>query len=256
MYPYPTLSIITPSLNHGRFIEQTILSVLAQGYPNLQYIVIDGGSTDGTIAILRRYSQQLTWLSEPDHGQAAAINKGLRLATGDIVAFLNSDDLYEPGALTAVGHFLASNPRAAWLSGLCVNIDESGSEIRPRTYLYKKFWLLLNSGLALKVLNYISQPATFWRRSIISEIGYLNEQLHYTMDYDYWLRLRKRHRLHVMNRDLARFRLHPSSKSGSTFHAQFDEELAVAERHCSGLPVLLHRVYHRFIIEVYKRTAS
>jgi hypothetical protein len=178
----------------------------------------------------------------------------LRRATGEIVTFLNSDDLYEPVALRTVGEFFAGHPDAIWLTGRCTNINETGRVIRPRTRLYKNFFLALNQYWILQILNYIGQPATFWRRGVLQRIGYLNERLHYTMDYEYWLRLGKESRPHVVSQDLARFRIHRGSKSGSTIHRQFDEELAVAERHCSPFPLLMHRLYHPVIIEIYKRT--
>lgn len=147
----PKITIITPSLNQAFFIEETIQSVFSQGYPYLEYLVIDGGSTDGTIDILKKYEGRLSWISGPDSGQTNAINKGLRLATGEVVAFLNSDDLYEPGALLTVGEFFASRPEAVWLTGMCINIDQSGKEIRQRTRLYKNFWLGLHSYSILQI---------------------------------------------------------------------------------------------------------
>jgi glycosyltransferase involved in cell wall biosynthesis len=249
----PKISIITPSLNQDTFIEATIQSILNQGYPNLEYLIIDGDSTDGTMQIVKRYEEQLSWISEKDNGQSAAINKGLRLATGDIVAFLNSDDLYEPGALLAVGEYFASHPEANWLTGLCINIDQSGNEIRRFNRFYKNFWLRWNSFSILKILNYVSQTSTFWRRSAMNKIGYLNEQLYYTMDYDYWLRLGQHYPLHVLYRDLARFRIHNNSKSGTTTHRQFDEELIVLKKYYKGLPVCLHRIHGMLIVKIYEQ---
>jgi len=249
----PKISVITPSLNQASFIEETIQSVLSQNYPKLEYLVVDGGSTDNTLQIISKYESHLSWISETDNGQAAAINKGLRLVNGDVVAFLNSDDLYEPGALMAVGNFFADYPEANWLTGLCINIDQSGNEIRRRIRLYKNFWLRFNNYSILQVLNYISQPSTFWKRSAMNRIGYLNEQLHYTMDYDYWLRLGQYYSLHVLYRDLAKFRIHSNSKSGATTHRQFDEELKVVEQYYTGLPVFLHRLHGAVTIKIYEQ---
>jgi glycosyltransferase involved in cell wall biosynthesis len=249
----PKISIVTPTLNQALFIEETIQSVLSQDYPNLEYLIVDGGSTDNTMQVIRKYEAHLSWISEKDNGQTDAINKGLKLVTGDIVAFINSDDCYAPGAFMAVGEFFASHPETNWLTGLCINIDEAGNEIRRLTRLYKNFWLLWNSYTVLKVLNYISQPSTFWKRSTMERIGYFNEKLYYTMDYDYWLRLGGSYPLHVLYRDLARFRIHGNSKSGTTTHRQFDEELKVVEQYYRGLPVFIHRLHGKLITKVYER---
>jgi glycosyltransferase involved in cell wall biosynthesis len=256
MNKLPKISIITPSFNQGQFIEETIQSVLNQDHPDLEYIVIDGGSTDNTLDILRKYNDSILWMSEPDRGQVDAINKGLRRATGEIVAFLNSDDLYEPGALWAVSEYAVDHPEAMLITGQCRNIDEKGEETRKAITLYKNFWLGLRSYRVLLVLNYISQPATFWRYAVTEQIGYLDESLHYTMDYDYWLRIGCKYPIHYLHRNLACFRIHSSSKSGTTAHKQFDEELFVAGKYGSGLPLKLHR-FHRFVtVAIYKGMLS
>ena len=252
MKSIPKISIITPSLNQVSFIEETILSVLSQKYPNLEYLVIDGGSTDGTLDTLKKYSDRLTWISEKDSGQSSAINKGLRMATGDVVAFLNSDDLYEQGTLAMVGDYFARHENAFWLTGYCLNIDQNGHEIRSFIRDYKNFWLRWNHYQVLKVLNFISQPSTFWRRSTMSEVGFLDESLHYTMDYDYWLRLGRKFPLHVIRKNLSRFRLHEQSKSGTTYHDQFDEELRVAKKYFRGLPIFLHFIHQYLSSKVYQ----
>lgn len=249
----PLITIITPSYNQACFIEQTIESVLDQKYPCLQYIVMDGGSTDGTQALLRKYDRHLEWFSERDRGQSHAVNKGLRLAAGEIVAFINSDDYYEPGALWAAGGFFAAHPDAAWLTGKCRTVDETGREIRRPVTLYKHLWLRLRSYRALQVLNYVSQPATFWSRKLLPEIGYLDEGLRYTMDYDYWLRIGKRYPLRTIDRCLACFRIHSCSKSGTTAHLQFDEELETARRHSQSRRLLaLHRLHRAITVTIYR----
>jgi glycosyltransferase involved in cell wall biosynthesis len=248
----PKISIVTPSFNQGQFIEETIQSVLNQNYPDLEYIIVDGGSTDNTLDILRKYSDSVFWIIEPDRGQVDAINKGLRRATGEVIAFLNSDDLYVPGALRAVGEYAVAHPEAMLITGQCRNIDENGAEIRKAIAFYKNIWLRLRSYQALLTLNYISQPATFWRKAVIERIGYLDESLHYTMDYDYWLRIGCQYTIHCLYRYLACFRIHSSSKSGTTAHKQFDEELFVAAKYGAGLPLRLHRL-HRFVtVFIYK----
>ncbi len=250
----PTISVITPSFNQAVFLEACLQSVQGQAYPNVEHIVVDGGSTDGTLDILKKYDSRIRWFSEPDHGQAHAINKGLALASGEVLAYLNSDDAYLPGALKAVGAYFAGHPEAMWLSGYCRNVDAGGRRVRPLIRLYKNFWLRLRSYRALLVLNYIAQPATFWRRCALGADPRLDEGLHYTMDYDLWLRIGRRHRLHVLPRDLALFRLHGGSKSGSTAHRQFDEELQVACRYAGGLLAWAHRLHRDLAVAVYSRT--
>jgi len=249
----PRITVITPSFNQGAYIEETINSVLGQDYPELEYIVMDGGSTDETLDILRRYEDHLTWYSEPDRGQSHALNKGFRRATGDVIAFLNSDDRYEPDALPTVGRYFADYPQAAWLAGRCRNIDHHGQEIRKAITAYKNFWLRFGNYHVLQILNYIAQPATFWRRVVYEEVGDFDESLQYAMDYDYWLRVGQSFRLHTTDRYLAQFRIHPTSKTGSSASAQFVSELAIVRRYTRSLPLLAaHRLHSFLIVSVYR----
>lgn len=256
----PRISVITPTFNQGAFIEQTIRSVLDQAYPYLEYLVMDGGSTDNTLEILKQYAGRLQWFSEQDHGQSHAINKGIRLATGDVIAYLNSDDVYEPGALLRVGQYCAAHPQARWVTGRCRFINQEGLEIRRPVTLYKYFWLLTRSYRALQTLDYVSQPATFWHRAVIERVGDFDETLYYTMDYDYSLRVGKQFKLHLIPHLLASYRVHTSSKtftSAAAVRAQFAEDLAVARKH--GAPPLLawlHARHNDFITYVYNRNVA
>jgi GT2 family glycosyltransferase len=244
------LTIVTPSYNQAPFIERTIASVLHQDYPSVEYIVMDGGSTDGTVEILERYSDRVIWTSEKDGGQSDAINKGLRLATGDVVAFLNSDDTYAPGALRKVASYFSQNPATQWAYGKCRIIDEHDREIRRPITLYKNLLLRKYSYRKLLAENFISQPATFWRREVHDEVGYLNEDEHYVMDYEFWLRLGRQYPAGVIGEYLASFRMYDSSKSGSLSNPQFSDELRVARSFSNGarLPILVHRFnYHKIV---------
>ncbi len=250
----PKISIITPSYNQAQFIERTILSVLNQDYQNVEYIVMDGGSTDGTLEILQKYADRLTWKSEKDNGQAEAINKGLKMATGDVVAYLNSDDTYDSGALTKVIDFFEQNPDKNWVYGKCKIIDENDREIRKPITAYKNLLLRKFSYSKLLSENFISQPATFWKREIHSQVGFFDESEHFCMDYEFWLRIGKNNPAGVIDDYLANFRYYTSSKSGSVNKKQFQDELRIAKKYSQGkiLPIWLHEFNYWKIILIYR----
>jgi glycosyltransferase involved in cell wall biosynthesis len=189
----PKLSVITPSLNQGAFIERTIRSVLDQGYPDLEYVIVDGGSTDGTLDVIRRYEDRLAWwVSEPDEGQTDAINKGIRRTSGEIVAYLNSDDYYQPGAFErAMSAF--ESPGARWVAGASDNVDANGdplptgmSQAMPPSFFEDtprgRGWWLLSPWR-------VPQPSTFWRRDLFDEYGLFREDMHYAFDAEFMVRL-------------------------------------------------------------------
>jgi glycosyltransferase involved in cell wall biosynthesis len=252
VHTYPKIAIITPSYNQAQFIERTILSVLGQNYPNLEYIVMDGGSRDGTVDILRKYEGSLTWVSEKDKGQADAINKGMARSTGDIIAYLNSDDVYEPGALMRVAEYFSFHPEVRWLTGKCRIIDERDREVRRPITAYKNFLLRHYSYPLLLVTNPVSQPATFWKRSAVDEFGPFDENEHLVMDYDYWLRMGKKYPPAVLDSYLAGFRVYALSKTSSSFLTTFEREMLLARKHStSALLNGLHRVSYLCISAVY-----
>lgn len=251
------LSIITPSFNQVQFIERTIRSVLSQtGDFVLEYIIVDGGSTDGSLDIIKRWALtdgRLRWLSEPDHGQSDAINKGLRLATGDIVAFLNSDDVYCSGALQVVVQAFTAQPERIWLYGRCYIIDDQDKEIRRGVTLYKNILGRNYSYTKLLILNFISQPASFWRRSCLTTLGLFDETEHLVMDYDYWCRLGQQSEPICLSNYLAGFRVYKTSKSGQRFKEQFADELRVAKKYTNNsLIMTLHKLHSYFIITCYR----
>ncbi|MBT3322237.1 MAG: glycosyltransferase [Anaerolineae bacterium] len=249
MQTQPKISIISPSLNQGSFIEETILSVLSQEYENLEYIVVDGLSTDKTLSILRKYSDNLTWISEKDNGQTNAINKGIRLATGEIIGYLNSDDILLPNALKSVAQAFRENPSAMWITGKSLIIDEEGKSIRKLITKYKNLYLKTHSFKSLLVADYISQPATFWKKEIISDVGYLDESLDYVMDYEYWLRIYQNFKPVFINQYLASFRIHHASKttSGSYTKKYIDEERKIIVQYSISKFWLLLNKSHRFL---------
>jgi glycosyltransferase involved in cell wall biosynthesis len=221
-------TIITPNKNGGRFLEETLRSVISQKEPgvDLEYIVIDGGSTDDSLGIISRYEWDISQIiSEPDRGPVSAINKGLRLASGEIVAWLNADDRYHPGALKKVAHVMAAHPDIALCFGACRIIDEEGREIRRGITRFKEAFFPFSSRFTIQCLNYISQPAMFFRRSALEVAGDLREDMVAAWDYDFILRLWwEGGAEHVPGVPLADFRWHPSSISARRFSIQFKEE--------------------------------
>jgi glycosyltransferase involved in cell wall biosynthesis len=248
--PYPKISIVTPSLNQGEFIEQTIRSVLSQEYPNLEYIIMDGGSSDNTLDLLRSYSDRVKWVSEKDNGQTNAINKGLRMSSGDIVAYLNADDLFLPGTLERVAKNFMENPKTMWLTGRCQIITENGQETRRLITAYKDLWLNIHQTSLLFITDYISQPATFWRASLLNELGYFDESLHYALDYEYFLRLNTRYPLVILPEYLAAFRVHRQSKNANAFHRNVyvDEDRIAVHRYTNSKALRALHDIHRWLM--------
>jgi len=251
----PKISIITPSYNQAQFIRATIDSVLSQDYPNLEYFVIDGGSTDGTIEILQSYGKKIQWVSEQDKGQTDAINKGLRLAKGEVLAYLNSDDIYLPGALRTVGECYAKT-KADWITGDCLTIDALGKVSKANGIIsyYKRFLMSIYSPLTLRIADsMLPQPSTFWSRKAWVKIGEFNEKYHYVMDYDYWLRMAKYFRPHDVKRALSGFRFQQDSKSQTgRFELMAEGNIALKANGASSLELWLHDRHNNLTLFVYK----
>lgn len=209
---FPKITIVTPSYNQGQFIERTIESVLNQDYPNLEYIIMDGGSKDNTLQIIKKYQKHLIWKSEKDDGQADAINKGLRISTGDILAYLNSDDTYMPNILKKVGQIFNEQSAIDFLYGKGRLIDIHDKEIGfyndSQTDADKLFTQCA-----------ISQPTAFWRRKVMDKVGLFDPSFQYTMDYEYWMRIAKQFDLHYFDQlVIANTRIHPDAKTSSQTH--------------------------------------
>lgn len=230
------ISIVTPSFNQVDFLRQTMRSILDQpGEFDLQWIVADGGSTDGSVELLQGCDDdRLTFFSESDEGQSDAINKALDRADGDIIGWLNSDDLYCDGTLAAVVDAFAAHPNNGWLVGRCDIIDGEGNEIRPFVTRYKNRALDRYSYRRLLKENFISQPAVFWRREFGEQAGRLDKSLKWTMDYDLWLRMGRMGDPLIVDRTLSQFRLYQTSKTGRLDRRQYDEEYTVACRYMAG----------------------
>ncbi len=222
---YPKISIVTPSFNQGKFIESAIQSVLQQNYSNFEHIILDNCSTDQTVEILQRYPH-LIWKSKPDRGQSDALNQGFRLATGDIIGWLNADDLYLPECFERIAVSFAS-PQSDIVYGDYRWIDEHGKIIQLRKELDFDFFILKY----LHVL-YIPSTSTFFNRRIFEEENFLDHSLKYSMDYEFFLRLaRKKYRFIHLNAYLADFRWHEENKSIIAYHEQNEEKQRALLRH-------------------------
>jgi len=220
----PSISIVTPSLNQGRFIEETIQSVLQQDYPNIEYVVMDGGSTDETMSILKKYDGRLRWVSEPDCGQSDAINKGWRLCRGEIVAYLNADDTYAPGALASVAETFSGHPAAAMVYGECRSFWPDGRQVINQPPATVTAAALIDQG------NLIFQPASFLRRTALERAGGIDPSIRYWMDYDLYIRLATVGPFVRLPRVLANFRVHDEQKSADA-PALYREARQISRQH-------------------------
>lgn len=203
----PLVTIVTPSFNQARYLEDTIQSVLNQDYPNLEYIVVDGASTDGSVDIIRKYEEKLTWwVSEKDDGQAEAINKGLSRAQGEIIAWLNSDDTYLPGAISSAVKVFEEHPEVALVYGNMLAVDENGETINVLGY----HQLNLDDLLCFQI---IGQPAVFFRRTALKEAGDLDPTYHFLLDHHLWLRIALQGRILHLEKTWAAARYHAEAKN-------------------------------------------
>lgn len=228
--PWPRITIVTPSYDQGRFIEETIRSVLLQGYPNLEYIIVDGGSSDNTVEIIRRYEPYLAdWLSEPDDGQADAINKGFQKSSGEILAWQNSDDIYLPDAFGTVAERLRENPGASLFFGNLKFIDEEDRECGELRFVPFSRWALVREGTML------ANQAAFWKRELFLIAGPLDTSLTFCMDYEFFLRASVHGRFEFVRRFLGAFRIHGKSKSSTLSQVGAREHAEVLRRvHVAG----------------------
>jgi glycosyltransferase involved in cell wall biosynthesis len=217
------------SFNQAGYIEANIRSVLDQGYPDVEHIVVDAGSTDGTLAILEKYSDSVDWISEPDGGQSEGLNKGFRMATGDVIGWVNSDDMLAQGALSSVGAFFRDNPDEIAMVGDQEVIDETGQIIsinksRPYSHDY-----LLNHARGT------TQNSLFFRKEVFSRIGYIDESLHYAMDREFFIRLAGLREVPYFPQVLAQFRVHSDAKSAGGAYRFALELLRIRSRHRGNL---------------------
>lgn len=240
----PLVSIVTPSYNQGRFIAETIESVLTQDYSPLEYLVIDGGSTDETVEILKRYENRLSYVSEKDRGQSEAINKGWRRARGEILAWLNSDDIYLPGAVSKAVAFLQGHPEFGAVYGEGNHIREDGKIIER--YPTEPF-----NRLRLIETCYICQPTVFIRKKVLQEVGILDETLRYCMDYDLWIRIASRYDFGYLPEYLACTRFYGETKTLGQKLQVHREILEMVHRHHHSVPASWVYGYSHAFLEKY-----
>jgi len=238
MNAWPRISIITPSFNQAAFIEKTIQSVLSQNYSNLEYIIIDGGSTDGSVDIIKKYADKLSyWISEKDNGQANAINKGFCKATGDIIGWLNSDDEYCPDTLKTVAQTFMADKDLDLVFGNRLTVDISNKLIRDDRHTRFTFPSLVIYGMI------ISQPAAFWKRQLIEKFGYLDESLRFAMDYEFFCRIGAYIKTRHIRKHFAKFRWHQTSKTRTIIDIAKIEHQQISHKYmqsvCKGWPVNL-----------------
>ena len=253
MEDLPAITVVTPCLNAAGTIEEALASVRSQRYPRVEHLVVDGGSTDGTLEIVRN-AEGVRVVSEPDGGRVEAVNKGVAMASGEVVGWLNADDRYEPGALRAVGEAFAGRPGVTWVTGYCRIIDGVGREIRKGVTAYKNAFLRRFSYRLYLTQNFVSDPATFVRRDVLLDAGPLDDRYAISHDYDLWLRVARHGDPVVLRRYLSSFRMVEGTLSMEGFERQFAEHAEVARRHGEGhrIAVAVNALTSKLIVLVYR----
>lgn len=221
---WPKISIVTPSYNQADFLERTILSVLNQNYPNLEYIIIDGGSQDGSIEIIKKYEKYLSfWVSEPDNGQANALNKGFSIATGELVGWQNSDDIFLPYSFVNVANAYKQTKKFDLFFGNIVFLNERDEIINDLRFVPFNYRSLLYEGTVL------SNQAAFWKRELFEKYGFFNEKYLFCMDYEFWIRIGKNCKFYFIHEYLGGFRLHRTSKTNTIAKSGLQEHYSILE---------------------------
>ena len=239
---WPKISVVTPNYNYCCYLEETIRSVLLQSYPNLEYIIIDGGSNDGSLEIVRKYERWLTWESKPDSGSSDAINKGLRLATGEILAFLNSDDYYQPGTLAQIACEIDAARDRYVVMGDTNEVNAQGKLLRLWQARTPSFNSLLFQYRLCRIGGIVvmpNQPSVFWHRHVQEKVGYFREDLEYGFDYEYWLRmLANGFKFHNLHEVYSNYRFHQQSRSYQGWKGFYPEWKKVSNEYLEGLPAI------------------
>jgi glycosyltransferase involved in cell wall biosynthesis len=249
----PRITIVTPSYNQGEFIEETILSVLNQNYPFLEYIIMDGGSTDNSVDIIKKYEDKLSfWVSNPDGGQADAIDRGFKMATGDIFAYINSDDIYLPNAFWIIAEIFMSNPSSQWVVGEGYCIDQNGQFINRKKYEPVTFMNMLF------LEDCVMQPTAFWRRDLYFAVGGIDPRYKFSFDYDLFLKFCKKSRPISVHHDIALFRIHSQSKTTTIHDVSVKEDHEIRKKNIlegkNPIKCLIYLIFGKFYKLIYFST--
>ena len=250
MKSLPKISIVIPSYNKIKHIQETLESIVSQKYPNLEVIIQDGGSTDGTLEIIRKYAKKypkiFSWVSKKDKGQADAINKGFKKAKGEILAFINADDVYENDALKKVGEHFAKNSKTLWLAGKGKVIDKDGKEIARLVTLYKNLLLKRKSYFILLVVNYLMQPSVFLSRKAYKKYEDFESSGGNVMEYKKWLEIGKDEILAVLDDCLSSFRITRSTISSTLFRTILAKDYKITAEFTENPFILFLHKMHNF----------
>ncbi len=236
----PRISIVIPSYNKVGFIGKTLESIFIQGYKNVEVIIQDGGSTDGTTGIIKKFAENhpIIWESKKDKGQLDAVNIGLRKATGEISTFINADDCYFPGAFAAISNAYVDNPNTPWFTGRGIVIDEKGEEIAKAVTWYKNFLLSLNCRLHLLITNYLMQPSVFFTKAAFKKYGPFSGTLNFITEYDFWLKLSKISMPIIVNKNISKFRIEGNTKTKTMSNKLLSADWQIINKYTKN-PVIL-----------------
>lgn len=249
MKNFPRISVIVPSYNKVKFINRTLRSIFNQKYPELEVIIQDGDSTDGSVAIIKKYVKKypgiINWESNKDNGQLDAINRGMKKATGEILSFINADDVYTANAFDMIAIAYTSNPNALWFAGRGKVIDAKGREIAKPITTYKNLLLSLNSYFLILVTNYLMQPSVFITKKAYQKHGPFRGTKDFVMEYALWLKLAKKEMPVIVKQNLTKFRMDDSNKTKKLFKKILTEDQAIVNRStASPLILILHRIHN------------
>jgi len=245
----PKISIVVPSFNKVKYINETLRSIVMQRYPNLEVIVQDGGSTDGTVEIINKYASKypkiFSWESKKDKGQLDAINGGFKKATGNILAFINADDVYKAGALIKVGEYFAKNLKTLWLAGRGDVINSKGKEISTLVTKYKNYLLTINHYPSLLIVNYLMQPSVFLSRKAYKRFGPFTGTKTSVMEYDLWLKIGKKKMPAILKATLSGFRISEGSISTALFKQTLKEDEKIIGKYTDNpIIIMLHYLHN------------